>query len=277
MAKESTHSSNRPTEVQLLKQLASAPIVDVLGILASGVSGHRSRGETKWTLLFTFASWRIAGDRLHTHDLVVRRKVGERAIDRYRRLIKQNTATRIRARVVEESVFGGPQALLVRVMGQDRSDADMNAEVKRLQKPVRIKDRMFGTLTLDRRFKSFEGVAVWNGRKVQLTLWAHEASQLDKALKAARTLLRSQKSWQAKVLAYAVEQLLAVKNESWLGAGEKPVTAAQFQRQMTSPSIEVSPDGSFDFWFDGGDLFFDHSIQIRGSLAKGLTSAVIQG
>lgn len=278
MTRQSKQSAKHPNERQLLRQLAAAPIVDVLGILAgSGVSGGWSQGDTLWTLLVTFASWRVPGGELHTKELIVRRRVRERAIDRYRQLIKPDVVTRIRVRLVENSVFGCPEALLVKVVGRDASDAQMNAEVERLQKPVRFKDKNFGTFTLDRRINWFEAKSAWNGRKVRLNLAAVEPDDVDRALQAARKLWRSQKMWRAKVLAYAVQELLPLKNDLWLGDGETKLSAKQFQERMTLESISVSPDGSFDLWHDDGDLFCGHSIQICGSLAKGLTSADIPG
>jgi hypothetical protein len=278
MASTRKRSGGQASEQQLLKQLAAAPLVDVLGVLwESGVSGGWSRGDTLWTLLFGFVSWRIRGGPLRAQELIVRRKVREKEIQEYRKLVRPKVVTRIRARVVEDSVFGRPEALLVRVVGRDTSDAELNAEVKRLQQPVRIKDGTFGTFTLDRSVNWYEGRAVWNGRKVRLSLEAQKPADVERALEVARTLWRAQKSWRAKVLAYAVKELLPLKNDNWLGDDERPLTAKQFQARMKLESVTVSPDGSFEFWHDDGGLFWGHSIQIMGSLAKGLTHAGIPG
>jgi hypothetical protein len=278
MASKRKRTGSQASEQQLLKQLAAAPLVDVFGVLsASGVNGSWSQGDTLWTLLFGFASWRIRGGPLQTQELIVRRKVREKEIQKYRNLVKPKVVTRIRARVVEDSVFGRPEALLVRVVGRDKSDAALNADVNRLQQPVRIKDKTFGTFTLDRSVDGYEGRAAWNGQRVRLSLSAHEPADVERALQVARTLWRAQKTWRAKVLAYAVKQLLPLKNDNWLGDDERPLTAKQFQARMKLESITVSPDGSFEFWHDDGDLFWGHSIQIMGSLAKGLYHADIPG
>jgi hypothetical protein len=228
-------------------------------------------------LLFSFASWRIAGGPLRTQELIVRRAVREKEIDEYRKLVKPDVVTRIRARVVEDSVFGRPEALLVRVVGRDGTDAELNAELNRLQQPVKFKDKTFGTFVLDRRVDWYEGRAAWNGRKVRLSLAAHEQAEVERALRVARTLWRAQKTWRAKVLAYAVRHLLPLKNDNWLDDGERSLTAKQFQARMKLNSITVSPDGSFEFWHDDGDLFCGHAIQISGTLAKGLCGADIPG
>jgi hypothetical protein len=46
---------------------------------------------------------------------------------------------------------------------------------------------------------------------------------------------------------------------------------------MTLESITVTPDGSFDFWHNDGDLFYGHSIQVSGNLSQGPTHADIPG
>jgi hypothetical protein len=278
MGKKRKPSGNEPTEKQLWKQLAGAPAVDVLGVLAAkGVSGGWAQGDKLWTLMFRFASWRIKEGSLKTEELHVRRKVPEASISRYQKTIKPNTVMRIRARVVENSVFGKPEALLVKVFGEDQSDIELKAEVARLQKPVKIKDTAFGTFTLDRYADWYEGKVTWNGRKVRLALSAVESADAERALQVARTLWRAQKSWHAKVLAYAVQQLLPLKNESWHDENERPLTAKQFQKRMKLDTIVVSPDGSLEFEHEDGDLFGGHSIQILGSLKKGLYDADIPG
>lgn len=104
MASKRKPLDGHASEQRLLKQLAAAPLVDVLGVLsAGGVSGAWSRGDTLWTLLFGFASWRIRGGPLRTEELIVRRKVRQKEIDKYRKLVKPNVVTRVRARVVEGS------------------------------------------------------------------------------------------------------------------------------------------------------------------------------
>jgi hypothetical protein len=277
MVNKDRRASFEASEQRLWKQLEAASLVDVLGVLSGhGVGGGWSQGDKLWTLSLSFASWRIAGGPLRTQELFVRRKVRERAIDRYRQLVKPDVVTRIRARVVENSVFHRPDALLEKVLGQDKCDAELNAEVHRLQKPVRFKDNTFGTFTLNRRVDWFEGKATWNGRKVQLALSACEPAEVERALKVGRTLWRAQKKWQAKVLAYAVQELLPVKNEH-LEEDEQPLSSKQFQARMKLENITVNPDGSFTFWYDDGDLFWGHAIQICGSVAKGLYDADTPG
>src|SRR5690242_20339180 len=122
---------------QLLEQLAAAPILEVLGVVApTGVSGGRSRGEELWTLRMTFDAWRIPGAALQTRALTIRRKVTHEELAKFRALITPYAVIRIRARVVSESSFGGPEALLEAVVEPVDSDEELNKHSIQLQKPV---------------------------------------------------------------------------------------------------------------------------------------------
>ena len=47
--------------------------------------------------------------------------------------------------------------------------------------------------------------------------------------------------------------------------------------RMELESIEVRADGSFQFWFGDGDLFYGHSIWVSGDLENGPNDAAMEG
>ena len=85
----------------------------------------------------------------------------------------------------------------------------------------------------------------------------------------AHSLDLGQEEWNRRIRDYAVKELLAVENESWIDQDEPELTPDDFKDRMTLESITVDPNGSFDFWHDDGDLFWGHAIQIGGNLAEG--------
>lgn len=145
------------------------------------------------------------------------------------------------------------------------------------RRPVTFDDPSFGAFTLDRGIDWFTGQAVWNGVPVALNLSSKESEEVEAALETARALWRSQESWSRRIADYAAQELLPLKNESWLDEGEAELTADQFKARMRLEAITVHPDGSFVFWHNDGDLFWGHSIQISGSLSEGPTDADIPG
>lgn len=263
-------------EKRLFEQLASAPVSEVLGVVGpKGASGWKSRGEDLWTQSFTFEAWQIEEARLQTKPLTVQKKATDEELAQFRELIEPYTVVRIKARILTDSAYPNPQALLVAFVGIDRSNAELNQHAEQLQTPVRLEDPIFGTLTLDRRLDWFTADVVWDGKPVSLNLL--QSSKVEDALKTARALWESQSVWNQRIRDYAVQELLPLKNDSWLDEDEAELTSGEFKDRMTLEAITVNPDGSFDFWHNDGDLFCGHSIMVSGSLTEGPTNADIPG
>lgn len=93
----------------------------------------------------------------------------------------------------------------------------------------------------------------------------------------AEALWSEARNWHARACSRAVEDLLDLKNGEWLEEGEPRLDAAGFRDRMTLKTIEVSDEGDMEFWFDDGDLFWGHMIQVSGSRSEGLTDADICG
>jgi len=263
---------------ELLKRLALAPVVDVVGVVgASAPSGSQSGGEKLWSLLFDFQVWRTKSTGLQTQPLIIRRKVTMEELHRWQESINPYTVIRIKARVVVGADEDGHQALLEDFVGRESSDEELNRHLKQLQQPVTFEDPSLGTFTLDRRVDWFSGTVAWEGHPISLNLSGSETHKVLDALKTAHALWKSPNTWNRRIRDYAVEKLLPLKNESWLDENEPALTPDEFRARMTLQSITVYPDGSFDFWHNDGDLFWGHSIHISGSLANGPTGADIPG
>jgi hypothetical protein len=263
---------------RLWEQLAASPIVEVLGVVwPPGAGGGKSRGEELWTLRFILDSWRTEGAALQHRPLLVHRQVTEKELKQHQKAIKPYTIVRLKARVVENSIIGTPQALLEELVGVDSSDAELNARSAELQQPVTFSDPVLGTFTLDRRVNWFTGKTKWLEQPISVNLLATEPKELQDAVKVACTLWQDQQGWSKRIVDFAVKELLPLKNDSWLDENEAELNAEQFKERMKLESITVSSDGSFDFWHHDGDLFWGHSIQISGDLTKGPTHADIPG
>jgi len=263
---------------QLQELLAAAPMVEVVGVVSPvGVSGGRSGGEELWMLRLVLDAWRIAGGQMQTRPLRIQRKLTDPELKQLQKAVPPDAVVRLRARVVLESPFGEPAGLLDCFVGREQSDTELNRYALQLQQPVHHQDPVFGTLTLDRRVSSFSGAAAWRGRAVALHLSAKTPADLDAALRTAHSLWQAQDQWHERILDFAVQQLLPLKNESWLGEDEAEITAAQFKQRMALKAISAHPDGSFDFWHSDGDLFWGHLIEVAGNLREGPKRADIPG
>lgn len=260
---------------RVFEQLMAASISDILAVVGpNGPGAGRSRGENLWTMSFEVETWRVEGDEVQKRPLTLCRKVTDKELKAFQDQILPYQVIRVKARFVD-SEFAGAQALLEAFIGPDSSDVELNHVAEELQKPVTLEDPLLGTFTLDRAVDWFTGEVVWAGEPISLNLSG--AADAQQALESAHVLWQNQSEWNRRVRSFAVEQLLALKNDTWLDEDEPELTPDEFQDRMTLESITVNSDGSFDFWHNDGDLFWGHSIQISGSLSEGLTHADIPG
>ena len=93
----------------------------------------------------------------------------------------------------------------------------------------------------------------------------------------AEELWKQRKELARRACELAAHKLLEVKNDSWLEDGEVAITADEFIQRMKLESITVDEDGKFNFWFEDGDLFFGHSIEVRGDAKGAFFDSSVQG
>jgi len=261
---------------RLFEQLEAAPISEVVAVVGpNGPGAGRSRGEDLWAMSFTVEAWRVDRGEIQKRPLTICRKVTDEDLKTLQDLILPYEVIRVKARLVVDSAFGTPQALLETFVGCESSDTELNAFAEELQKPVTLDDPLLGTFTLDRRVDWFTGDVVWAGESISLNLSG--AADAQDALRTAHALWQNQNEWNRRVRNFAVQELLPLKNDTWLDEDEAELTPDEFEDRMTLESITVNADGSFDFWHNDGDLFWGHSIQISGSLSEGPTHADIPG
>jgi hypothetical protein len=268
----------RLREKKLFDELAECPVVDLLGIVdASGVGGGKTGRETLWTLTFSLDAWKHGTGSIHKTPLTVRRKVSDKELKKFQRLIDSESIVFIRARIAERNSFGSPQALLEKFVRVESNDGELNAYLVELKKPVTFEVPVFGIFILNRRVKWFVANTIWCGHEIKLNLAAAETTDVEKALMVAKELWESANNWNTRVQDYAVQQLLELKNDNWVGDDDHEVTVDEFKERMTLEAITVNPDGSFDFWHNDGDMFYGHAIEISGNIETGLTRADTPG
>jgi hypothetical protein len=262
------------------EQLAVSPIVDVLGVVSPGAVGvGQSAGEGLSTFSLTLDPWRFPRGKLQAMVLYVRGVVTNEDLSRFQRTLRPYSVIRLKARVGVHP-GGFPDALLEAVVGLDGSDAEMNQKAAELQRPTTFNDPVLGTFILNREFDWFEAQVTWRGTPIRLylqpTQCVTESNELENTLKIARALWNDQEMWDLRIRDYTVQEMLAMKNGTWLAEDEVAVTAEQFEDRMTLEST-IYPDGRFEFLYDDGDLFWGHTIHVAGDIVNGPNDAGIQG
>lgn len=246
----------------------------MLGLVGASGSGGSSVGQSnEWALTFRLAAWRYTGAEVETGEQYCSLPVAYSDLSDWMARVKPYAVVEIEIeddsseRVVKVS----------RILRTDATDPELRRIAAELQTPIVIPHPVFGKMEYQRAFGWYVGRAEWNGKNIDVSLSCSNADDPIGVLDAASRLFREQEEWVRRVNDYAVEQLLPLKNDSWLDEGEAELTKEQFLAKMKLESISVEEAGSFTFWHDDGDLFFGHSIQISGDFENGLTDADTPG
>ncbi len=244
----------------------------ILGIVhARGAGGGNTPPERRWRLKFTLQPWRVRGGPLRQSPIELHRDVEQAELSRLLETIRPYDVVEVIARGTVAA------AELLRIPVAVPEDVELSRAASALQEPLSIEDPEFGRLTFDRRHDWFACRADWCGRPITLTLEAGNDERLHASLTTARALWRDQSVWAARIEEFAVQRLLAIKNEAWLEPGEVPISAQTFRACIVLESVSAAPDGRFEFWYEDGDLFWGHAILVSGTLADGPTLADVVG
>lgn len=238
-----------------------------------GAGGGRVPPATEWTLRFTLEEWRRADGVIRATPLSIHRTVTDEELSAMMGRISSSQIVTARVRFTGE----GSAELLELVDTNVPPNDPLAARAEELSRPVTHESERFGTLRLDRGLDWWEGEATWMGNTIRIAVAATDQRELNAALATAGALWDDQGGWSERIQAFAVRELLELKNESWLDEDEAPVTEAEFRERMRLESVTVHPDGGFTFWHEDGDLFWGHSIQVGGTLAEGPDYAEIAG
>ena len=267
------------TENKQYKALAAQFQPEELSILAvtgaNGFSGGKTGKEKLWTAHLGLTAWMEEDSPdIHRGEFVLTTIADDRLLDVLRQRTPPDFIVKCKVRVSQDG-----QRLLLLDLPVPGFDPDLKAILEEQKKPVTFREEGLGTFTLNRQVDWFETEINWLGTEISLTIDMEEARE--EALQNAKTLLASAADWDKRVRECAADELLQNAND-WNQEmekdGETPtITREQFMERMELESIEVMADGSFQFWFADGDMFYGHSIWVSGDLENGPDEACMEG
>ena len=259
-------------ENKQFKAFAAKFLPEELSILAvtgaNGFGGGKTRGETLWTASIGLTAWMEEDSPdIHRGEFVLSTIADDQLLEHLQRRVPRDFIIKFKGRVSEDG-----QRLLLLDLPEPAFDPDLKAILEEQKKPVTFWEEGLGTFTLNRQVDWFETEVDWLGGQISLVFDAEE----DRAevLQRAKTLLAGAASWDKRVREYAADDLLASAND-W--AEDEEITREQFIQRMELESIEIRADGSFEFWFADGDMFYGHSIHVSGDMEHGPDDASMEG
>ncbi len=205
-------------------------------------------------------------------------------LDRFRR----EAVYRLKARKkipheIPEGVTASSQNefLIVEVLEENSSCPALKEVLAEYRRPVVVADEELGELTLDKDYDVFEGHVLWQGEQIDVSLEVDAANEdsWTAARRAMKAMSAEQGRWDRDMRASAARDLTELACEWRESADEEvpEITEGSFARRIELRSIAMDADGSFSGYFDDDDMFFGHCVVVYGTVADGVTSAVMAG
>jgi hypothetical protein len=116
----------------------------------------------------------------------------------------------------------------------------------------------------------FEPVAEWYefhvpfvGRDVAISFRLDEAGNVGRGPEVAGQIAGRLDDFIYKARQSICHQMLDLKNNTWRQDGEGPLSAEEFMARLTLQSVGIEADGSSQFFYEDGGLFWGHDVIVK--------------
>lgn len=272
------HPSRHPKAAALAAQFGTEEF-DILAVTGANAFGGVETGadEEYRTVSLPLTAWREGDGPIHREDTCLLALADDKLLGYLRRLAQPDSIIQARVRQSAE----GDRFLLVGLPGPVM-DSELKAILAEQTQPVSVWVPDLGTFVLNRSVNWFQTETDWLGQSIQLVYDQSSEVEMQDSRQTAVSLMSAQNEWDERIRSYAADELLSLANQ-WAqdGAeeGDEPpeLDKDEFMARMELESVQAGPNGSFEFWFQDGDLFWGHSIHVTGSLSQGPVFAQMEG
>lgn len=171
--------------------------------------------------------------------------------------------------------------LIVKLLEEGPSCPALEEVLAEYRRPVVLEDEELGELTLDKDYDTFEGVIPWRDEDIDISLEVDSSSEdtWTAAVVAMKQMVAEQDCRDRDMRTFAARELTDLACEWRESADEEvpEITEESFAQRLDLTSIAMDADGSFSAYFDDDDMFFGHCVVVYGTLADGVTLAVMAG
>lgn len=231
--------------VDVSNALYNDDLVEMEGLVSPVCQGGWVKKEFH-THIFHLEAWRYENQTEMYHNrMLVMRPVKNNASYLYLKEIQPYTVVKLKVWLCEDL----SRAICKEIKILDNQGTIFETIAFELAKPIEKETLLFGKLTFDKSMEWFEGSAFWCGKNIHIRFSQDSFQHIDYALEVAQNLWENQTEWDKKVKDYINE--------------EEPL-------HLILKRIHFENDGKFTFWYDAGNLSFEHSILVEGNIASGL-------
>lgn len=179
--------------------------------------------------------------------------------------------------------------MVLKIVEKNVSEPRLEALKNHLMQLVSIEDPVLGRFVLERQYSCFEGTLDWLGTGCRINLLTDErdGDTAEKAYAHLKKLYGSRKEWDEKFRHFAAEQFWELANEWYDGddidededkdADIIYITKEDFIRRIALMNIAISAEGNLTLYYDDGDMFAGHAIEIDANIDGSMKRADIVG
>ncbi|WP_277483705.1 DUF2262 domain-containing protein [Catalinimonas alkaloidigena] len=240
-------------------------IVDEDGVAKVGTDDAVSLG-------FSFFAYAKNDSEIIEEDIYVTKEIPSFQYD----VSNINQLDIITIKGVQIEHYGQQRILLSSIEQVNIEDKRFELIRNKRKQPIIFHSERLGVFTLERGPNWFVSTQIWCDHEIELMLMDEDTPPI-RSEEVAISLFEKQRDWNKKFIQIIIEELLPLKNESWLEEHDEPFTESEFEKRIKITSISVWDDGAFESWFDDGDLFWGHGINVNGNLSDGVESADLVG
>ncbi|RUT07059.1 hypothetical protein DSM106972_023200 [Dulcicalothrix desertica PCC 7102] len=125
-----------------------------------------------------------------------------------------------------------------------------------------INSPVLGNLFYNAELDCYKGEINFEEISIRLILELDDKSSTEDSLNKAVDVFLQLTHYIEVTKQYAVEQLLKLKNNSWLEEDEELVSSQAFKKLIVLNCLVFHPNGEITFYYDDNDLFAGHQIAI---------------
>lgn len=244
---------------------------------AYGIGSGKAGRDILWTSSIDIVAWKDLNEDQSIREEEIRLEwlVDEEERIKTGNILTGNSIARIKVRKGERSI------MLLSVLESEYKDQDLETVLEESLKPVFYNDDILGKFEMDKGIKTFGKEISWLEEDGELYFdWDEDENIMKRSLETAHNLFKDQAGWNDRIRKYACDKMLELAND-WLEDNEEAtvdrITSEMFMNLMEFESLNVHDDGSFDFYFSDGDMFWGHCIIVEGNINGEFESAYIAG
>ena len=257
-------TASRHPEAAALSAQFGREEFDILAVTgANSFGGEREPEAEYWTATLPITAWREDDGPIHQEKTCLVALADDKVLAYLRRVAPRDSI--IQARVRQSLV---DDRFLLVGMPTPMMDRELKAILDEQVKPVSTWVPDLGTFVLNRSVNWFQADVEWQGQSVQLVYDQGSEEEMKAAQETAKALMDGQAEWDQTIRAYAAGELPAQCAD--LQEDEMDdLPAEELIRRLEPESIQVRPDGSFEFWFHDADYVWTRAVRVAGDLQNG--------